>query len=218
MEELVRKVRDGVAATFGPDAVAHDLPHLDRVHGLAQTLLAREGGDPVVVGAAAYVHDFHRILEKRTGNPVRPEAAAEPIVAVLRAAGMPPALTEAVVTCVACTDVYAFAAEPPVVAERPVEGRVVRDADVLDALGAVGIARAFMYGGALGEPLWAPDAQVQDRYREGPTASVVHHFHEKLLRLQDDMWTATGAELARERTAYMRQFLDRLEAEWVAAG
>ncbi|OLT14314.1 hypothetical protein BJF78_02350 [Pseudonocardia sp. CNS-139] len=213
MEELVSRVREQVAGTFGPDAVAHDLPHLDRVHALARALAEREGGDPVVVGAAAYVHDYHRILEKRTGDPVRPEAAAGPIAEVLAAAGLAPAVADAVLACVACTDVYGFAADPVALPDRPVEGRVVRDADVLDALGAVGIARAFMYGGALGEPMWVPDAPLQDGYREGRTSSVVHHFHEKLLRLEDDMWTATGAGLARERTAFMRDFLARLETE-----
>ncbi|MGI4815826.1 MAG: HD domain-containing protein [Janthinobacterium lividum] len=89
------------------------------------------------------------------------------------------------------------------------EAKIVRDADILDALGAVGIARAFMFGGFLGEPIWT-QASIQARFVPGKSHSVVAHFFEKLLNLDAEMCTDMGKRLARERCAYMRAFIRQL--------
>ena len=93
-----------------------------------------------------------------------------------------------------------------------VEQRIVRDADMLDALDAVGIARAFMFGGRLGEPLWATEP-ISDTFQPGHTASIVHHFHEKLLYLHREMLTDEGRRIAIERTQFMLGYLDALREE-----
>lgn len=87
---------------------------------------------------------------------------------------------------------------------------------MLDAIGAVGIARAFMFGGYLGEPMWVPDERNANDVKmlvHGKTSSVVHHFHEKLLKLEFEMLTDQGQVLAVERANYMRQFLGKLMSE-----
>jgi uncharacterized protein len=94
------------------------------------------------------------------------------------------------------------------------EEAILHDADTLDALGAVGIARAFMFGGLLQEPLWRSDVEISSTYQRGSTASVIHHFYEKLLRLRDDMATVTGKDLATRRHDYMVAFLAQLSDEW----
>ena len=98
------------------------------------------------------------------------------------------------------------------------EGRAVQDADRLDALGAVGIARAFAYGGAKGRSLYDPNVPPTphdsfDTYKKnaGPT---INHFYEKLLLLKDRMQTDAGRRLAEGRHAFLEEFLDEFFAEW----
>ncbi len=210
MSDNISRARAAAAEIFGHDHAGHDIDHLDRVHGLCTLLAATEGGDPEVLGVAVYVHDMHRILEKQ-GSSAGVEDA---ILDLLRRAGVDAELHDKVLECVACTGSYSFSSAPRTGADRILEGRILRDADVLDALGAIGIARAFMYGGMIGEPIWVPGIPVEDTYTRGKTTSIVHHFHEKLLKIAGDMWTDKGRELAVERTEYMRGFLDRLLAEW----
>lgn len=98
-----------------------------------------------------------------------------------------------------------------------VEAQIVRDADRLDAIGAVGIARTFAYGGAKGRKLYDADETPRDNmsieeYRSKETASVTH-FYEKLLKLADGMLTEKGKELAKERHAFMELFLQNLRKE-----
>jgi uncharacterized protein len=100
------------------------------------------------------------------------------------------------------------------------EGMVVQDADRLDALGAIGIARAFAYGGHKGRPLHDPEARPQlhasfEQY-QASQGSTINHFYEKLLLLQDRINTDAARAIARQRTAYMRAYLDEFLREWDA--
>ena len=99
-----------------------------------------------------------------------------------------------------------------------VEAEIVQDADRLDALGAIGIARTFAYGGKKGQPMYDPSLSVREEmtkqeYRMGKSSSV-HHFYEKLLRLQDLLNTDTAKDIARERHEYMVRFLEEFYKEW----
>ena len=98
------------------------------------------------------------------------------------------------------------------------EGQIVQDADRLDAIGAIGIARAFAYGGHKGRELYNPDVPPQlhqsfDQY-SASASPTVNHFYEKLLLLKDRMNTVYGKQLAKNRHHFMEQFLDQFFAEW----
>jgi uncharacterized protein len=97
--------------------------------------------------------------------------------------------------------------------ERPTpEYKAFADADRLDALGAVGIARTFAFGGAYGRPIWSPN---HDEATTGPYgASTIDHFYQKLLRLPDDMYTEPGRRIATQRVRVMSNFLDSFYSEW----
>ncbi len=99
-----------------------------------------------------------------------------------------------------------------------IEAKIVQDADRIDALGAIGIARTFAYGGKKGQLLYDPAISVRDsmnkeEYRNGKSTSI-HHFHEKLLKLTDMLHTDTAKAIAKERHQYMQQFLQQFNKEW----
>jgi len=99
-----------------------------------------------------------------------------------------------------------------------IEGKIVQDADRLDAIGAIGIARTFAYGGHKGQPMYDPEqsAVMHDSfedYKKGDTTTI-NHFHEKLLLLKDLMNTATGKKIAQNRHDYMVGFLQKFQQEW----
>jgi len=148
----------------GADAV-HDFDHVLRVLSLARRIGQAEGADPEIVHAAALLHDIGRERAEATGRD-HAEFAAERARDIL--AGAPPEKVEAVAHAVA-THRFRTGPEPTTL-----EAQVLFDADKLDAIGAVGVARAFAYGGAHGQQLWAPRETVDlDRWiREGDDADI----------------------------------------------
>ncbi len=98
------------------------------------------------------------------------------------------------------------------------EGKIVQDADRLDAIGAIGIARAFAYGGHKGKPIYDPEIQPKRHktfaaYRES-NSPTINHFYEKLLLIKDRMNTETGKRIAEERDRYLRGYLEKFLKEW----
>lgn len=210
LDRLVAVVR----ANYTPDSPTHDHMHLRRVASLATQLCAAEGGDQSIGFCAAWVHDLHR--EARPGGAffVTPEAMDERATRYLHEAGLPAEVHPAILEAVHYTDRFSFSDRPTY--EASVEARCVRDADNLDALGAIGIARAFAFGGSHDIPLYrddvpvASDGFVQNR----KPASTIHHFYEKLLRLSLDLETATAKRLAVRRQRYLAGFVEQFMDEW----
>ncbi|MFP5069138.1 HD domain-containing protein [Pseudonocardia nantongensis] len=212
-------LRDVVAGDMAGADVAHDLGHLDRVAGLAARIASREGHDGFVTAVAAYVHDHHRAAEARLGRSVAPAECREAARDALRRSGIDEGLHGPVLDAVEATGRYSFSAgeaPAPPSEQAAAIAAFLHDADMLDAMGATGIARAFAYGGAIGEPLWDPAAAVRaDGYRSGPTGSVVAHFHEKLLRLRGELRTDAGRTMGERRHAVLEEFLRRFRDEWI---
>jgi uncharacterized protein len=143
-------------------------------------------------------------------SPLRASAsrlAAEQAVAWLKAWGWPDELLPEIAHAI---EAHSFTAA---VTPRTPEAKVVQDADRLDALGAAGLARCLMLGGALGRPLYATVDPFCAQRAPDDRASCVDHFYTKLLTLEDTMQTAGGRQEARRRTAYLRGFLDELKRE-----
>ena len=190
----------------------HDVHHARRVCRLGVHVAEAEGADAEVVGAAAIVHDLHRV---RDGDAfVHPRETIPEVESILAAAGFPQEKVAAVCHCVAVHEEYAFEADPE--AAETIEAEVLQDADNLDAIGAVGLARAFAYSGAHGNPLWRPDRDdepVGAYEKLGPAddASTIRHVREKLLRLRETMSTETGREMAAARHAFLESFGERFE-------
>jgi uncharacterized protein len=190
------------------DAV-HDFDHVLRVLALAERIGQAEGADMEIVRAAALLHDVARAQADAAGldhATVGAERAREIL------AGQPPERIEAVAHAIAA---HRFRADS---APETLEAQVLFDADKLDAIGAVGIARAFAYGGAHGQRLWVPIESVdaarwQEEGDDPDTHTPVHEFVVKLSQLKGRLFTPTGRAIAEERHAYMVGFFERLDAE-----
>lgn len=212
----VHDVRDRVAELFAGAESAHDLSHLDRVAGLTRVLANAEGGDLDIALLSVYLHDFHRIIERREHiEHVSTEQAWEMTTDYLNDLDVPAEQWSQVRQIIEQTSSYSFG--QGLAPTWSVEAAIVHDADNLDAIGAIGIARAFAYGGALDEPLWRSDVDPSPDYKPGKTSSVIAHFYEKLFRLEADMLTATGKAMARDRTEVMQQFVRTFLTEWEQA-
>jgi len=191
------------------DDPAHDFDHILRVLALAERIGAAEGADLEIVRAAALLHDVGR-AEARASGQDHAEIAAVRAGEILGHAS--PDKVEAIVAAILA---HRFRSGPP---PTTLEGRVLFDADKLDAIGAIGVARAFAYSGHAGRRLYAPVAAgYLARWQNGQAApgehTAVHEFVVKLSRLQDQLFTPTGRRMAADRHAVMVAFFERLADE-----
>lgn len=191
------------------DDPVHDFDHILRVLALAERIAAAEGADPQVIRAAALLHDVGRD-EAEAADRDHAEFAAARARQILTAAphDKVDAVAEAIVA-------HRFRTGPP---PRSLEGRVLFDADKLDAIGAIGIARAFAYSGRAGKRLWTPVAgDYLLRWQQGRVESdehtAVHEFVVKLSQLKERLFTQEGRRIAAERHAVMARFFERLADE-----
>ena len=186
---------------------AHDLAHIRRVVASAAALAQAERADLAVVLPAAWLHDCVLVPKDSPQRAQASRMAADAAEQFLRAAGYPPALLPAIHHAI---EAHSFSAG---LAPRTPEAQVVQDADRLDALGAIGVARCLMLGGALGRRLYDPDEPFPTRRPPDDLANTVDHFYAKLLRLASTMQTAAGRAEAERRTAFMQGFLAQLAHE-----
>jgi uncharacterized protein len=187
----------------------HDFDHILRVLALAERIGRAEKADIEILRAAALLHDVGREEAEALGQDHARFAAAR---ARQILSHVPPARVEAVVAAILA---HRFRAGPP---PQTLEGRVLFDADKLDAIGAIGIARAFAYSGRAGKRLYAPVADdYPSRWQQGKSEpgehTAVHEFVVKLSRLKDQLFTPTGRRIAADRHAVMVRFFERLADE-----
>lgn len=200
-----------VRAALAGEGTGHDWWHADRVRHLALRLGEEEGADPFVVGLAALLHDLADWKFRGGDEGAAPREAA----AWLEGNGVAPEVVAHVAEIVGTLSFKGAAVATPM---RTLEGRVVQDADRLDALGAIGVARAFAYGGSRGQPLHDPEIAPA---RHGSAAAymagggtTLNHFDEKLLLLRDRLNTDAARRLADGRHRFMEEFVTRFLAEW----
>ncbi|MFT7595872.1 MAG: hypothetical protein ACI8R4_003204 [Paracoccaceae bacterium] len=187
---------------------AHDLAHLDRVWRNAQAItVADRKGDLQVLLAASYLHDLVNLPKDHPNRALASAQSADAAGPILAGLGFTPDQIKN--TQHAITAHSYSAGIPP---ETP-EAMILRDADRLDALGAIGIARTFVVAGALGLPLYDPnDPHAQQRPLDD-NRFAIDHWQVKLLKLPDGMLTPTGCDMAQQRVRVMLDYLATLSAE-----
>ena len=184
---------------------AHDFDHVLRVLALAERIGQAEGTDMEIVRAAALLHDVARVEEKGTGA-CHAQAGAQRAREILQ--GHPPEKVEAVAQAIA-THRFREKSIP-----QTLEAQVLYDADKLDAIGAIGVARAYAVSGQTRQRLWGPvPADYQGEAQGTPEHTAIHEFIFKLSRLKEILFTPTAKVIAEERHRYMVGFFARLERE-----
>ena len=206
MEKLFQKCRKTAKEIYRNFDASHDLDHIDRVMKNALEIVTTEpSANKTIIKLGVLLHDIEDPKYKVEGDFSNRE--------ILEMHGANEKLIDEVVACI---DSVSFSGgnEKSITS---IEGAIIRDADRLDAIGAIGIARAFTFGGARGRKLYDENEEARTQmsvedYREKGTATVTH-FHEKLLLLKDLMVTTEGKRLAKERHQFMVEFLKQLDRE-----
>ncbi|MGN7177945.1 HD domain-containing protein [Cytobacillus sp. SAFR-174] len=209
-ENIIHITEKFVRDTLGDDSTGHDWQHIDRVRKNALYIAEKEQkGDPFLIEMAALLHDIpdaklntsmeagDRKLSDFLKELKITEEASSSIKAIIESVSFKGGHNTRILSA---------------------EAQIVQDADRLDAIGAVGIARAFAYGGKKGQLIYDPALDIriemtEDEYRNGRSSSI-NHFYEKLLKLRDLLNTDTAMELAEKRHELMEQFLHQFFKEW----
>ncbi len=209
--QLIDAAADHVHRALSADASGHDWWHIHRVWRTACALQQQEGGDLVVIELAALLHDLDDWKLNPGDDTHGPRRARE----WMQSREVEPATIEHVCQIITRLSFKGAGVEIELLS---LEGQIVQDADRLDAIGAVGIARAFAFGGHAGRAMFDPDVtpmhhQSFEDYKKksGPT---INHFYEKLLLLKDRMNNATARRWAEERHSFMAEFLAQFFREW----
>lgn len=208
---IVEKVISEIKEQFVGETTGHDWHHIMRVYNLSRFIQSSEGGDLETIELAALLHDIsdHKFnggkLDK--GGIVASE--------ILKRHGASDELIQNVKYIV---DNISFKGAEVKAEMNSLEGQIVQDADRLDAIGAIGIARTFAYGGSRNQPIYEPQGQIElhttfEAYANAKTSSI-NHFYEKLLILKDRLNTKTGIELGENRHQIMVRFLNEFHNEW----
>ncbi|WP_199035577.1 HD domain-containing protein [Glycomyces salinus] len=208
--ELVQAAIDHAFRELEGDTTGHDLHHVMRVFRMAQRLARAEGADLETVELIAALHDVSDF--KFTGDDM---SGAREAKRWLLEQGVDEDMAGLVSGNVAG---ISFKGADTVTMPLTLEGECVQDADRLDALGAIGIARCFTYGGSKGRDLHDPLIPVQHhsttkQYLDHRGTSI-NHFYEKLLLLKDRLNTKSAREIAEQRHAFMEAYLEQFYAEW----
>ncbi|MBI2030476.1 HD domain-containing protein [Candidatus Kaiserbacteria bacterium] len=211
MSEMINRVEVAARRAMEAQDKAHDWHHIERVRTMALRIAEKEGGDKELIELGALMHD----VGDRKAHESE-EAGHAATFALLAECEVPQDLADKVADIAHRVSFKGVG----VADDMPtLEGQIVQDADRLDAIGAIAIARTFTWGGAKGRAMYDPDepivlAQNSEQYYNSHGASSIHHFHEKLLHLKDRIHTKTAREIAEHRHAFMERFLDEFMKEW----
>jgi uncharacterized protein len=210
---LIETIAREIEPRFRGEASGHDWFHVERVRGMARRLAEKEDADAFVVELASLLHD----VGDWKFNDGDETAGPREIHVLLAKHEVPEDIAARVVEIVATMGFKGGAARPPMTT---IEGKVVQDADRLDAIGAIGIARTFAYGGHKGRVLHDPDIPPMTNFTKeqylknsGPT---LNHFYEKLVKLRGLLNTDSARAVAEGRHAFLEEYLNRFLAEWDA--
>ena len=195
---------------LGEDATGHDWYHVDRVRRNALHICKHEKtGDPFIIEMAALLHDIPD--EKLNKTIEQGRAKLDSFLNRVMITDEAKGHIEEIINSIS----YKGGQKTEL---KTMEAKIVQDADRLDAIGAIGIARAFAYGGKKGQSIYDPAVQVREEmtleeYRKGKSTSI-HHFYEKLLKLKDLLNTDTARKMAEKRQQMMLNFLEQFYQEW----
>jgi len=210
-EAIIQKTKEFVQKTLEKAEAGHDYWHILRVLKMAKKINAKENGNSFIVQLGALLHDIADSKFHNGDETIGPKIAQD----FLESLKVNKKEIEHIVKIIENIS-FKNTFSGQIFTSKELE--IIQDADRLDAIGAIGIARAFVYGGhknnLIYDPKFTPKENLsKEEYKKGKTATI-NHFYEKLLKLKDLMNTSTGKELATERHQFMLDFLAQFYREW----
>ncbi len=205
--ERFARLQAAALARVGDAEPAHDALHVRRVMANARRIAAAEGADVEVATTAALLHELFNYPKDHPDSARSGDVCAEHALALLGEHGVGGDFADAVAYCIR---VHSFSRG---IVPETLEARVLQDADRLDAIGAIGVARCFATTAKMGRPFYRADDPFCAGRAPDDKLWAVDHFYKKLLRVADGLHTATARALAAPRVAFLRQFLDELGRE-----
>ncbi len=206
--QIVNNAIAYIKEMFSNDYSGHDFHHSIRVYNNALHIAEKEGGNLLHIKLAALLHDVDdRKLFDTSEN-------LDNARGFLQNNGLDEETTNKICEIIKSVSYSGNGSITP----DTIEGKIVQDADRLDALGAIGIARTFAYGGHKGRPIYDPDEKpienmTAEEYKNH-TSNSLNHFYEKLLKLKDLINTETARSMAEKRHAYIENYLEEFLCEW----
>lgn len=211
MKTVIQSIEKEIQQQFENEGTGHDWYHIDRVRRIALQIQEKEGGDKIVIELAALLHDVSD--HKFNGGDF--DLGASIADQMLVKYNVDEQMRKQVSKIVKNVSYKGSGVEDTM---NSLEGKILQDADRIDAVGAIGIARTFAYGGSIGQPIYDPEIPPKENQSKesyvNERSHTVNHFYEKLLLLSDRMHTKTGKMIAGERTEFMRSFLNQFYKEW----
>lgn len=211
MQQIIDQTINFVKLTLANAETGHDWFHIERVYKTAKTINATEGADSFVVELAALLHDIADSKFNNGDEEIGPRKAGEFLESIGVADEVITHVKEIILN-------LSYKASLGNITFKSNELDIVQDADRLDAIGAIGIARAFTYGGYKNRVLYDPAIKAnlnmsKEEYKN-TTAPTINHFYEKLLLLKDLMKTEAGKKMAQQRHDFMLSYLEQFYQEW----
>ncbi len=198
----IQKLRDLITEKFAHESTGHDVYHMERVVKQALYIAKIEKADELVVELAALLHDIsdHKF---NGGDEYKGSEEARNILNDLN--------FETDIVNHVCQIILEVSFKNGTNKYSPstLESEIVQDADRLDAIGAIGVARTFAYGGFVGNPIFIPESPTSGKH-------TIAHFHEKLLKLKDLMHTESAKKIANLRHDFLCNYLEQFKTEWYA--
>lgn len=215
LEEYIEKIKPYIIELFKNDSSGHDISHLIRTMNIAVNICEKENGDKLIVGISAFLHDIHRIMQNENGKFVSPKDSLSKVIEILSNTDLSEDIINKICYCIEYHENYNWNGNNV----DDINTLILQDADNLDAIGAIGIGRTFLYCGAHNIPMYDEKIplNLNDDYLEiegGDDPSTIHHFYHKLFKLASNMNTKTAKEQAIARTEFMKKFVTEFLDEW----
>lgn len=207
---MIEKTKEFVKEKLYGEGSGHDWFHIERVYNLSRYLAEKENADSFIVEMAALLHDIDdwKFSSNNDNNPTNTEVFLKKIQVN----------EEDLIKIIKIINTISFKGGVVDSSQETIEGKVVQDADRLDAIGAIGIARTFAYGGNKNRVIYDPNIKPINFTTLDEVKSennhTINHFYEKLLKLKDLMNTKSAKEIAEKRHKYMEEFLNEFYSEW----
>lgn len=207
---MIEKTKEFVKEKLYGEGSGHDWFHIERVYNLSRYLAEKENADSFIVEMAALLHDIDdwKFSSNNDNTPTNTEVFLKKIQVN----------EEDLIKIIKIINTISFKGGVVDSSQETIEGKVVQDADRLDAIGAIGIARTFAYGGHKNRVIYDPNIKpinftTLDEVKN-ENNHTINHFYEKLLKLKDLMNTKSAKEIAEKRHKYMEEFLNEFYSEW----